>query len=101
MFLKINNYLKILCFFNLVSCSFIGKNNLILAAELPRQISLNEENSQKQILIKTPLENISQPKYFGDENFGDEKLPTSTYYYILDLYGDGKTTYKGYVFLKR
>jgi gliding motility-associated-like protein len=32
---------------------------------------------------------------------GDEKLPTSTYYYILDLYGDGKTTYKGYVFLKR
>lgn len=70
MFLKINNYLKILCFFNLVSCSFIGKNNLILAAELPNQISLNEENSQKQILIKTPLENISQPKYFGDE-----KLP--------------------------
>jgi hypothetical protein len=74
-FFKINNYLKILCFFNLVSCSFIRKNNLILAAELPNQISLNEENSQKQILIKTPLENISQPKYFGDENFGDEKLP--------------------------
>jgi hypothetical protein len=74
-FLKINNYLKILCFFNLVSCSFIGKNNLILAAELPNQISLNEENSQKQILIKTPLENISQPKYFGDENFGDENSP--------------------------
>ena len=66
MFLKINNYLKILCFFNLVSCSFIGKNNLILAAELPGQISLNE----KQIFIKTPLKNISQPKYFGDE-----KLP--------------------------
>jgi hypothetical protein len=65
-FLKINNYLKILCFFNLVSCSFIGKNNLILAAELPSQISLNE----KQIFIKTPLKNISQPKYFGDE-----KLP--------------------------
>jgi hypothetical protein len=74
-FFKINNYLKILCFFNLVSCSFIGKNNLILAAELPRQISLNEENSQKQIFIKTPLENISQPKYFGDENFGDENSP--------------------------
>ena len=66
MFFKINNYLKILCFFNLVSCSFIGKNNLILAAELPGQISLNE----KQIFIKTPLKNISQPKYFGDE-----KLP--------------------------
>lgn len=66
MFLKINNYLKILCFFNLVSCSFIGKNNLILAAELPGQISLNE----KQIFIKTPLKNISQPKYFGDQ-----KLP--------------------------
>ena len=66
MFLKINNYLKILCFFNLVSCSFIGKNNLILAAELPSQISLNE----KQIFIKTPLKNISQPKYFGDQ-----KLP--------------------------
>jgi hypothetical protein len=65
-FLKINNYLKILCFFNLVSCSFIGKNNLILAAELPGQISLNE----KQIFIKTPLKNISQPKYFGDQ-----KLP--------------------------
>jgi gliding motility-associated-like protein len=32
---------------------------------------------------------------------GDEKLPTSTYYYILDLNGDGKTIYKGYVYLER
>jgi gliding motility-associated-like protein len=32
---------------------------------------------------------------------GDDKLPTSTYYYILDLNGDGKTIYKGYVYLER
>jgi gliding motility-associated-like protein len=32
---------------------------------------------------------------------GDSKLPTATYYYILDLNGDGKTIYKGYVYLKK
>ena len=32
---------------------------------------------------------------------GNDKLPTSTYYYILDLNGDGATIYKGYVYLKR
>ncbi|MTJ53535.1 carboxypeptidase regulatory-like domain-containing protein [Anabaena sp. UHCC 0253] len=67
---NINNCLKILCFFNLFSCSFSDKNTLILAAELPNKIALNEENSQKQIFIETPIENISQPEYFGDE-----KLP--------------------------
>jgi hypothetical protein len=68
--LNINNYLKILCFFNLFSCSFFDKNTLILAAEVPNQISSNEEISEKQILIKTQLKNISQPEYFVDE-----KLP--------------------------
>jgi gliding motility-associated-like protein len=32
---------------------------------------------------------------------GDTKLPTGTYYYILDLNGDGEKIYKGYVYLKR
>ena len=32
---------------------------------------------------------------------GNDKLPTATYYYILDLNGDGETMYKGYVYLKR
>ncbi len=32
---------------------------------------------------------------------GDSKLPTATYYYILDLNGDGKIIYKGYVYLKK
>ena len=32
---------------------------------------------------------------------GDSQLPTGTYYYILDLNGDGETIYKGYVYLKR
>ncbi len=32
---------------------------------------------------------------------GDGLLPTSTYYYILDLNGDGEQIIKGYVYLKR
>jgi gliding motility-associated-like protein len=32
---------------------------------------------------------------------GNDKLPTSTYYYILDVNGDGESIYKGYVYLKR
>jgi gliding motility-associated-like protein len=32
---------------------------------------------------------------------GKEKLPTGTYYYILDLNGDGEKVYKGFVYLKR
>ena len=31
---------------------------------------------------------------------GSDKLPTGTYYYILDLGDDAKTTFKGYVQLQ-
>jgi gliding motility-associated-like protein len=32
---------------------------------------------------------------------GNGILPTATYYYVLDLYGDGSEIVKGYVYIKR
>jgi gliding motility-associated-like protein len=37
----------------------------------------------------------------GSMVIGSDPLPTGTYYYLLDLYGDGKTVYKGSIYLKR
>jgi gliding motility-associated-like protein len=32
---------------------------------------------------------------------GSDELPSSTYFYILDLYGDGTQVLKGYIYLQR
>ena len=66
-------------------------------------------NNTIQIFNRWGAEVFSKTAYQNEWNgittsnlvIGEGELPTGTYYYILDLNGDGSTIYKGYVYLKR
>jgi gliding motility-associated-like protein len=53
------------------------------------------------VLNAAPYENNWSGNSTSNLILGEGELPTGTYYYILDLNGDGSTIYKGYVYLKR
>ena len=53
------------------------------------------------VLNAAPYENNWNGNSTSNLILGEAELPTGTYYYILDLNGDGSTIYKGYVYLKR
>jgi gliding motility-associated-like protein len=53
------------------------------------------------VLNAAPYENNWNGNSTSNLILGEGELPTGTYYYILDLNGDGSTIYKGYVYLKR
>ena len=46
-------------------------------------------------------QNLWEGRSNADLVVGNELLPTGTYYYILDLLGDGNKMYKGRIYLKR
>jgi gliding motility-associated-like protein len=53
------------------------------------------------VLNAAPYENNWNGNSTSNLILGEGELPTGTYYYILDLNGDGSIIYKGYVYLKR
>jgi len=54
-----------------------------------------------EVFGKTAYQNEWNGSTTSNLVIGEGELPTGTYYYILDLNGDGSTIYKGYVYLKR
>jgi len=66
-------------------------------------------NNSIKIFNRWGSEVLNISPYLNDWNgnttsnlvIGEGELPTGTYYYILDLNGDGSTIYKGYFYLKR
>ena len=53
------------------------------------------------VLNAAPYENNWNGNSTSNLILGEGELPTGSYYFILDLNGDGSTIYKGYIYLKR
>jgi gliding motility-associated-like protein len=54
-----------------------------------------------EVYSKSPYQNEWNGTTTSNLVIGEGELPTGTYFYVLDLEGDGSKIYKGYIYLKR